>query len=239
MTTQMPSLRRLLAAALALASIIGCGHQVTPNPSTSDLSGEVLVRLRTAGPLQFSSFIYLIAVDICGPGVPYPNAAFTGYKSYSYAFLVSAQQNTGLPELYEYYVTSGNLAKLPVNNLSPSTTQFVPNDNGQGNEFELIFEREDLNNPLNLAQPCPNPTAPSSPAPFQGITTWTFNMMSFSQNGIAQDSLGPGGSNDQSFQGIVVDTTTTNQQSYTKPSGYPAPSNPSAQLIYGEVDNYL
>jgi len=240
MTKQMPPLRRLLAAALALTSIIGCGHQVTPNPLTSDLSGEVLVRLRTAGTLDFNNFVYLIAIDTCGTGVPYPNAAFTGYKSYSYAFLVSAQLNTGLPELEEYYVNSGNLAVLLVNDLSPSTTQFVPNDNGQGNEFELIFEREDLNNPLNLAQPCPDATgSPSSPAPFQGITTWTFNMMTFSQNRIAQDSLGNGGAGDQTFQGIVVDTTTTNQQSYTKPAGGSVVSNPSAQLIYGEVDNYL
>jgi len=191
--------------------------------------------------LDFTNFVYLIAVDICGTGVPYPNAAFTGYKRYSYAFLISAQLNTGLPELEEYYVTAGNLAVLPVNDLSPSTTQFVPNDNGQGNEFELIFEREDLNNPLNLEQPCPNATASPSPtaAPFQGITTWTFNMMTFSQSRIAQDSLGYDGAADQTFQGIVVDTTTTNQQSYTKPGGVGVPSNPSAQLIYGEVDNYL
>jgi hypothetical protein len=233
------------AAAVALAA--GCGHQVTPEPNlNSNLSGHMLVRLRTSAPLDFNDFTYMIAIDVCGTGVPYPQAAFTGYNSYSYSFLVGAGFNTALPELFEYYVnpnSSGSITYLPVNDLDPSTTQFNPNDNGQGNEFDLVFLRADLNNPLNLAKPCPNSTtapspSPSSPAPVQGLSSWTFNMITF-QNRIPQDSLGNGGATDVTFPGLVVDTTTTNTQTYYKPGGVTVPANPAAQLIYGEVDNYL
>jgi hypothetical protein len=65
-------------------------------------------------------------------------------------------------------------------------------------------------------------------------------MMTFDRSGVPQDSLGPGGATDNTFSGIVVDTTTTDTQTYNKPTGFaPPPSNPAAQLIYGEVDNYL
>jgi len=230
----------------AVALVAGCGHQVTPNPLNNDLSGDILVRLRTQATLDFNDFTYMIAIDTCGTGVPYPNAAFTGYKSYSYAFLIGSGFNTALPELFEYYVnpnSSGSITYLLVNNLDPSTIQFNNNDNGQGNEMSLVFERALLANPLGIAQPCPNatgqPTPGPSASPFQGLTTWTFNLITF-QNRVPQDSLGPGGASDTSFPGIVVDTTTTNTQTYNKPLGFaPPPNNPSAELIYGEVDNYL
>jgi len=229
----------------AVALVAGCGHQVTPSPLNNDLSGDILVRLRTAAPLDFNDFTYMIAIDTCGTGVPYPQAAFTGYKSYSYAFLIGSGFNTALPELFEYYVnpnSSGSITYLLVNNLNPSTIQFNPNDNGQGTELQLDFERALLANPLDIAQPCPSatgqPTPGPSASPFQGLTTWTFNLITF-QNRIPQDSLGPQGANDQSFQGIVVDTTTTNIQTYNKPGGLPVPANPAAQLVFGEVDNYL
>jgi hypothetical protein len=230
----------MFVAAAAFAA--GCGHQVTPSPLNNNLSGSVLVRLRTQAALDFNDFTYMIAIDTCGTGVPYPQAAFTGYKSYSYAFLIGSGFNTALPELFEYYVnpnSAGNITYLLVNNLDPSTTQFQPNDNGQGNELELIFQRGILENPLGISQPCPNSPSPSpSSSPFTGLTTWTFNMITF-QNRIPQDSLGNGGPTDTTFPGIVVDTTTTNTQPYNKPGGVSVPANPAAQLIYGEVDNYL
>ncbi len=229
--------------AAAVALVVGCGHQVTPSPVTNNLSGEILVKLRTAGQQDFNNVTYMIAVNTCGSGVPYPQAALTGYKNYSYGFFVGAGYNTALPQLWEYFVnssSSGTITSVLVNNLDPTTTQFTPNDNGQGNEFQLIFQRADLYNPLNVAEPCPpgGPTPSPSSSPFQGLSTWTFNMITF-QNRIPQDSLGNGGATDNTFPGIVVDTTTTNTQTYNKPSGQVAPNNPAAQLIYGEVDNYL
>jgi hypothetical protein len=223
-------LRRVASVTFAAAVVFaaGCGHQVTPEPIlNSNLSGHMLVRLRTSGQLDFNNFTYMIAIDTC-------------------AFLIGAGFNTALPELFEYYVnpnSSGSITYLLVNNLDPSTTQFTPNDNGQGNELELIFLRASLDNPLGITQTCPNATpspAPSgaSPSPSQNISTWTFNMITF-QNRVPQDSLGNGGYSDQTFPGIVVDTTTTNTQTYYKPGGVTVPANPSAQLIYGEVDNYL
>jgi len=141
----------------------GCGRQITPSPKTTDFSGKIQVLFQTNGPLDFSDYTYAIAIDTCNNGVPYPQAAFTNYTSYSYVFFIGGSFGTTEPELYEYYFANSNITRVPVSNLNPSTTQFIPNYNGQGTEFEFIFERSDLYNPLNIAQPCPNITvAPAS-----------------------------------------------------------------------------
>jgi hypothetical protein len=123
------------------------------------------VKFGVNAPLDFTDVTYVIAVDMCGTGVPYPQALYTGYYSYTFAFLVGGGfGSTALPLLYEYYVnpnSSGSLTLLPVNNLNPSTTAFNPNYNGQNSELEFTFLRTDLNNPLGIMLPCPG----STPAP--------------------------------------------------------------------------
>jgi hypothetical protein len=205
---------------------------VTPEPFGDDLSGHILVRMQTEGSLDFNGLTYMIAVDTCASGVPYPQAAFTGYKSYSYAFLLGAGGGVAVPVLYQYYLNGGTLTYVPINDLAPSTTQFVANSNGAGTQFELIFLRADLDNPDNIANPCPNGNAP--------LTTWTFNLMTY-QNRVPLDSLGPQSSVDASFGGIVVDTTATDVQPFQRSLAgvVGLPSNPSAVITYGEVDNYL
>lgn len=219
----------LTSLALAIVAT-GCGRQITPEPITNNLVGEVVVRVTTAGTLDFNTYTYAIALDTCGPSVPYPQAAFTGYLSYSYVFFIGGFAGTAAPELFEYYFNSGNITTLPVNNLNPSTTAFVPNFNGQNSQFQFTFLRSDLNNPLNIAQPCPSGMAQ---------TTWVFNVITFDKNRVAIDSLGPGGATDSSFPGIKVDTTTTNTNGPVfRLPGYPVvPA--AAQLLSAEVDNYL
>jgi hypothetical protein len=51
------------------------------------------------------------------------------------------------------------------------------------------------------------------------------------------DSLGQGGPTDQTFSGLVVDTTTTTEQNYY-PQPLATPQNPAADIVYGEIDNY-
>jgi hypothetical protein len=150
--------------ALTLVIVAACGHQVTPSPSVlnNDLSGHMQVKFGVNAPLDFNDVTYVIAIDMCGTGVPYPQALYTSYNSYTYAFLVGGGfGNTALPLLYQYYVnpnSSGSLTVLSVNNLNPSTTAFNPNYNGQNSEFEFTFLRSDLNNPLGIKLPCPGST---------------------------------------------------------------------------------
>ena len=224
--------RRVAAVTVMLATLLaGCGRQITPEPKTNNLAGEIVVRATTAGALDFNTYTYAIAIDTCGTGVPYPQAAFTGYLSYSYVFFIGGFAGTAAPELFEYYFNSGSITPLQVNNLNPSTTAFVPNFNGQPTEFQFTFERADLNNPLNIAQPCPNATTPQ--------TTWVFNVITFDKSKQPVDSMGLGGATDTTFPGIDVDTTTTNLNGpIFRLPGYPVvPA--AAQLLSAEVDNYL
>jgi len=278
-------LRRASSAAFALALVFvtACGHQVTPSPSNlnNDLAGHISVKFGVNAPLDFTNVVYVIAIDMCGSGVPYPQALFTGFNSYTFAFLVGGGfGSTALPVLYQYGINSnstGSVLKFQVNNLNPSTTQFIPNYNGTGSEFDFTFLRSDLNNPFNLPLPCPNstpvptisptvspgptPTASATPTPLASgttpapsptasptptalstqspyLTTWTFNLMTFAPNQTPLDSLGFGGPTDNTFSGIVVDTTQTVAPNVFRGTPQSIPQNPASYITYGEVDNY-
>jgi hypothetical protein len=162
-------LRRAALATFALAAllVVACGHQVTPNPSFGDLAGRLVLKFRVAGTLDVNDFTYAIIIDTCGEGTPYPQFFNTSFNSYSYAFFVGGQYGTALPQLFEYFVnpnSNGQIQSVTVPE-DPSLEQLILNDNGQGNEFELIFSRAELDNPLRQAQPCPNITpAPTTSA---------------------------------------------------------------------------
>ena len=273
-----------IAFVLAVALVAGCGHQVTPSPnlngSNNDLSGHMTVKFQVDAPFDFTNVVYMIAIDTCGAGVPYPQAAFTGYSNYTFAFLIGGGfGNTALPVLYQYYLnsnSSGMIQSLPVDNLNQSTTQFIANYNGQGTEFSFTFLRSDLNNPLGVPLPCPNSVAPSatptaSPTVLAGptptptavpsgaatptatpspgptatgfnpyLTTWTFNLMTFSTSHppVPLDSLGLGGPTDTSFTGIVVDTTQTQSPSSFRGTPDSIRQNLASYITYGEVNNF-
>jgi hypothetical protein len=148
--------------------VAACGHQVTPSPSTSDLSGDVVVKFRVNGTLDFNDYTYAIVIDTCGEGTPYPQVLFTTFNSYSYGFFIGAAYGVAQPQLIEYFVgpnSSGGLTSVKVP-ASSSLENFNPNDNGLGNEFELVFARAQLDNPLDQKQPCPNiPPSSSTPMP--------------------------------------------------------------------------
>jgi hypothetical protein len=245
-------LRRVISATFVLAlgtMLDACGHQVTPNVpgGESDLAGDIVVKFQTAGTLDFTGVTYVIAIDMCGTGVPYPNALATGYTSYTFAiFAGGGFGSTAEPLLYQYFLIPGSsgLTKVQVNTLTPSTASFVTPYQGNSNEFEFIFPRRDLNNPYNAPLPCPNSSATAgsdttgvNAPPY--LTAWTFNLLTFNPTtGTPLDSLGPGGPSDNQFSGIVVNTASTNF--YTVNSAYTGPSlqNPGAQITYGEVDTY-
>ncbi len=259
----------LVTFALAIVLVVACGRQVTPDPTlkmASNLAGRMVVRFRTNGPLDFNKYTYAIVIDTCGGKTPYPNAFATTFNDYSFSFLVGGSYGTALPALVQYIITPGASNSLNPQGvpLGASTTQLVLNTNQQNTEFQLTFVREQLDNPLRVAQPCPNITAapatasassaPStapiagaspSPAPPNAQPTtvaqqyWYFNFFTIDNaTKVVQDSLGIGGAQDTSFNGIGIATGVTNQYPIFKPAGSIRPADPAAQLNGGEIDNY-
>lgn len=159
-------LRRAAVATFvsAILLVVACGRQITPEPSSSNLAGHVVVRFRVSGPLAFTKYDYQILIDTCGQGVPYPNPAVNSYNNYGYSINVGASPfgvATVYPVLIQYLHTTGSGGLSPQQiPLSPSLVSLETNSNGQGNEFEVIFDREYLDNPLGVAQPCPTFTQP-------------------------------------------------------------------------------
>jgi hypothetical protein len=69
---------------------------------------------------------------------------------------------------------------------------------------------------------------------------WYFNF--FTLNTAASqvvDSLGPGGPTDDSYDAPAIDTNSTNQYPVFKAAGNTPPTDTSAQIEGGEIDNYL
>jgi hypothetical protein len=149
----------------ALLLVVACGREITPEPNlSSNLAGHIDLRFRVNGTLAFSTYDYQVVIDTCGQGVPYPNPATNSYKNYSYSFNIGTSPfgvATVYPILIQYKLTTGTsgLTPLPVP-LSPSLVSLNTNSNGQGSEFELIFDRAQLDNPLALVQPCSEFTQP-------------------------------------------------------------------------------
>ncbi len=264
------TLRRSSFVTLAISTLAyaSCGHQVTPDPSSAsqqaNLGGKILLRFRTLGAMDFSNYTYVVVFNTNpsssnSTNVPYANAWLTGtYNNFSYAFAVGAQYGglTALPALLQYYLPAG-ATNLRANLVapSPSLTSFQPNDNGQGTEFTLIFDRMQLNlpspyTPSPSPSPTPSPTptatptnAPSmSPTPVPTATPvygpiWYYNFFTLDRSGNPVDALGLG-VNDNTFAGGPFDITTQFQLAIFRPAGYPQ-VNAAAQIVGGEIDNYL
>jgi hypothetical protein len=154
----------LVTFAFTILLAVACGRQITPFPNLDNLAGHVVLRFRVNGTLAFSTYDYQIVIDTCGQGVPYPNPATNSYKNYSYSFNVGTSPFGVLsvyPVLIQYTLTTGLSGLTPLTvPPNPSYESFTSNDNGEGNEFELIFDRELLDNPKNLSQPCSEFTEP-------------------------------------------------------------------------------
>jgi len=256
----------VISFTFAIVLVVACGRQVTPEPGlkNTNLAGRMVVRFRTNGAMDFTKYTYAIVIDTCGNGTPYPDAFATTFNNYSFSFLVGGIYGTAGPALVQYIITPGtsnslNPQQVP---LGASTTQFVTNSNQQNSEFQLTFVRQQLNNPLQVAQPCPNIPAPgtgaapaatptataaASPgfiAPNAQPTTlaqrfWYFNFFTI-DNATRQvvDSLGVGGARDASFNGIGIAVDTTNNYPIFRQAGSTLPADPMAQIAGGQIDNF-
>jgi hypothetical protein len=270
-------LRRIALAsfAVAVAFVVACGHQVTPNPTgaNNNLSGKIVLTFRTNGNMNFSQYTYAVIVDTCGVGTPYPNVYGTSFNGYSFAFLIGGNSGQAFPVLDQFILTpsqqnSLNPQVVPAN---PNLESFEPNYENQGNQFQLIFARAQLDNPLGVSQPCPNitpapsngsspsstpsaaastgassaPSASPSPSVSAMPTTaaqvnWYFNFFVLDTAAkTVLDSLGQGGATDNSYDAPAINTQTNSFNAIFKATGGTGgPSDPSAQLAGGEIDNY-
>jgi hypothetical protein len=256
---------------VALVLVVACGAQITPNPTNSNLAGDIDLRFRVNGTLAFSTYDYQIVIDTCAQGVPYPNPASNSYKAYTFSFNIGTSPfgiATVYPILIQYKLTTGTggFVPLPVT-VSPSLVTLNTNSNGQGSEFELIFPRALLDDPLDgtnppcsgITQPssssrtvapaaaaaattAPTPAASASPgaiATTAAQATWIMNFIVLTPAGVPVDSLGSGGPTDNSYPGILVNTQQLQPQPVNKQTDISgAPTDPNASIAGGEVDNY-
>lgn len=86
----------------------------------------------------------------------------------------------------------------------------------------------------------PSPSAtpfPTATVPAQSI--WIMNFIVLTPTGVPVDSLGQGGPSDNTYSGIIVPTDTATQLPVIKiPDISGAPSDQTASIAGGEVDNY-
>lgn len=244
----------VVAAALALGA---CGKIVTlppgTNPSVGIPAGYMLVRFRSAAPMNFQKYQYLIVFNITGSGgTPYANAYSTGnFSNYSFAFNVTGPApNSATIQLLQYYtIPGGGPSSIKVNypTVPSGLIQLTPNDNGQGNEFSVLFPRALFYLP-SPASPTPGPVSSPSPTPgpsglpnavptTSAQQTWTFNF--FTLDATSQtpvDALGATGISDTTFTQPLLTTAIFDQQVY-KPAGADQVTDQSAFISGGEIIN--
>lgn len=259
-------IRRLGLAVLVIAmALAACGRQVTglnaTGPGgTSIPSGQMLIRFKTLRPMDFTTYRYVIVFNTSGNGQePYPNAFQTGFKNFSYAFVVGGPAGlASTPQLLQYYLQPGTSSGLSTFNVTipTQTLSFVPNSGSDPatGEFQITFNRLLLNQPNPAGTPPPTAAPVATPTPASGPTpaptptaplvqpttpaqrSWNINFITTDAGGTPIDSLGLGANQDTSFN-LQIDTTLFADKVYTKPAGYTQVSNPAAQVTGYEIIN--
>jgi len=250
------TMRRLGFAVGAMSmAVAACGRIVTLPASTNGVSipaGDMSIRFRTLGPLNFSSLYYVIIFNTSGNGVTPLASSISSYTNYSFALVFGGTGITGASYQLLQVISTGSSAgyttrAVPINPLY--VTNFNANSDGQGNEFTFVFNRLLLltvPNPLASATPSPSPSATPTPVPNPSATPttspgtstlWAMNFFSTDTTFNPIDAIASNGISDVSFT-YVVNTLDVFDQPVNKPLPPPvAVSNQSAQIIAIEVIN--
>jgi hypothetical protein len=235
--------RALIAFIVVGLAFAGCGRQITPDRLYSDgLTGKMVIDFRVNGQLDLTNVNYVIVFNTCGVGgEPYPNTYSTTFTNYSYAFALGANYNGGAtvyPNLYQYVVGSNNQLNPRFVLSGSSTTNLVLDELGNGQDFQLIFTRAQLDNPLQVSPYCPNATPQPGATGVQGNSpNWYINFFTIDTSGHVLDSLGPGGATDNSYV-FKINTAVSSQNAIQRPLGSIFASNPNAAIAGGEIDSY-
>ena len=170
-------MRRAGFAVLTMSmAAAACGRIVTlPKSSGANgglvPAGNMFIRYRVLGTLDFNSLRYLVVFNTTGNGItPLPAASTQSYVNYSFILAFGGTQVSGAAYAVFQIVNSGSggytAVLLPLN--PAYVTNFNQNSSGSSNEFTFTFNRL-LLTPLAGASPSPSPTAtvakPASIAP--------------------------------------------------------------------------
>lgn len=253
-------MRRLGFGVLTMSMVVvACGRIVTkPNGTVGTggvPSGNMLIRFRTQGPLNFTTFRYAVVFNTSGNGRQPYAPQIQDYTNYSFILAFGGTSITGTSYALFQLIPGASSGPTPLQ--FPISQQFVtsynPNSSGQGNEFTFNFNRlllETIPNPNSSATPVgtATPTASPTATPAGGATAvptiapgtstlWNLNFFSTDTSNNAIDAISNLGVTDVSFQ-MQIDTTQSFDQVVTKPIPPPFPvQNPSSQVIQIEVIN--
>jgi hypothetical protein len=87
------------------------------------------------------------------------------------------------------------------------------------------------------ATPTPSAAPSPTPTPNYNVNVWYINFFVIDRSNVVQDSLG--GPTDSSQYQFYTDVTQGSQNLITRLAGAAGPSNPSAFITGGEIDNYV
>ena len=238
-------MRRLGFAVLVGSSMAAaCGRIVTVpkvGAGTGVPAGNMFIRFRTAGPLDFVNLRYVVVFNTSGNGQPVLATSINSFANYSFE-LIFGGTNVGGASYQVLQIlptgTASGYTQLQVPILTQYVTNFNPNSNGTGNEFTFTFNRF-LLTPISTPAPTATPTgATPAPGPFPGVSTfWDLNFFSTDLQGNPIDAISNNGVQDVSFNDQVT-TTAASDQVFNKPSPPPIQvSNAAAQVMAIEVIN--
>jgi hypothetical protein len=236
----------LLTASMAAAA---CGRIVTVPKTGANgglvPAGNMLIRYRVQGVLDFTNLRYLVVFNTSGNGItPYaPSLLNTSYLNYSFILVFGGTSVGGASFglLQVIPIASGGFQTVGLQINSQFVTSFNANSSGQGNEFTFTFNRL-LLTPLQSTSPTPTstPTAgPTSvPTLLSGVSSlWALNAFSADANNNPIDAIAFGGTADTTFSSFIVNTLAPFDVPVNKAAGSSQVANLNAQLAAVEVIN--
>jgi hypothetical protein len=237
----------LLTASMAAAA---CGRIVTvpKTGSTGGLvpAGNMLIRYRVLGTLDFTNLRYLVVFNTSGNGLtPYANSLNTAFLNYSFILVFGGSQVGGASFglLQVIPIASGGFQTVALQPAPQYVTSFNANSSGQGNEFTFTFNRL-LLTPLQSTSPSPTPTSTPTSGPtsvptlLSGVSSlWAINLFSTDANNNAIDAIAFNGISDTTFSSFVVNTLAPFDVPVNKAPGYSQVTNINAQISAAEVIN--
>ena len=235
----------LLTASMAAAA---CGRIVTvPKVSANGglvPAGNMLVRYRVAGVLDFTNFRYLVVFNTNGNGLtPYANSLNTAFLNFSFILIFGGTQLAGASYglLQVIPIASGGFQTVALQINPQFVTAFNQNSSGTGNEFTFTFNRL-LLTPLQTTSPSPTSTPTAAPTAYptllSGVSSlWAINLFSTDANNNPIDAIAFSGISDPTFNSFVVNTLAPFDVPVNKTPGFSQVASANAQIIAGEIIN--
>jgi hypothetical protein len=221
--------------------VAACGRQVTPNPPNSGPGGLspgfMSIKFDVAAPFNFSNYRYFVVFNTTQNGqTPLTNPQQNNWSAYSYAIEVGGNGASTFAGAWEYLRSQNCPTCIPAYIqllTTPTQLQYIPNSNGTGTEFTVVFQPLIFNGVAT-----PSPGASATPPPVK--PNWLFNAFTTQPNTTAQltfvDSMGTFGPTDTTFQSPNLNITQQFDQVVYALSG-DLQIDPPAQIVSVEIAN--